>query len=288
MLRRFLHLLVLATLFLSLPCAVVQAGWVEMSNAPRTGGGAFYLFEFELADDLKGDLNCDGQITSADAAIALQMAVRGKHNDDADMDGDGRVTSVDAHMILQAAATTPESITLSGTGQQASEMFYLDKGLAIFEMNHDGDGYFGVVLLNAEGDSIDLLANEIGEFDGSKAVGISESGIYLLDISADGGWTITIEQPRPSQAPPVPKTLNGTGQQASEMFYLDKGLAIFEMNHDGDGYFGVVLLNAEGDSIDLLANEIGEFDGSKAVGISESGIYLLDISADGNWEISIE
>ena len=286
--RRFLHLLVLATLFLSLPCAVVQAGWVEMSDAPHTGRGAFYMFEFELADDLKGDLNGDGQITSADAVIALQMAVRREHNGNADMDGDGRVTSVDALMILQVAVTTPESITLSGTGQQASEMFYLDKGLVIFEMTHDGDGYFGVWLFDDEGKRIDLLVNEGGEFDGSKAVGISESGIYLLDISANGNWTITIEQPRPSTAPPVPKTLNGTGQQASEMFYLDKGLVIFEMTHDGDGYFRIWLLDDEGDLIDLLVSEGGEFDGSKAVGINKAGIYLLDISADGNWEISIE
>ena len=286
--RRFLHLLVLATLFLSLPCAVVQAGWIEMSDTPRTGGGAFYMFEFELADDLKGDLNGDGHITFADAVIALQMAVRGEHNDDVDMDGDGQVTSVDALIILQAAATTPESITLSGTGQQASEMFYLDEGLVIFEMTHDGDGYFGIWLLDDEGDRIDLLVNEGGEFDGSKAVGINKAGIYLLDISADGNWTITIEQPRPSTAPPVPKTLNGTGQQASEMFYLDEGLVIFEMTHDGDGYFGIWLLDDEGDRIDLLVNEGGEFDGSKAVGINKAGIYLLDISADGNWEISIE
>ena len=52
----------------------------------------------------KSDLNGDGQITSADAVIALQMAVRGEHNDNADMNGDGCVSSVDALMILQAAA----------------------------------------------------------------------------------------------------------------------------------------------------------------------------------------
>jgi len=284
MMRRFLHLLVLATLFLSLSCAVVQAGLVERSDAPYAGGGAFHTLGVELA----GDLNSDGQITSADAIIALRMAVNGEHNDDADMDRDGQVTSVDALMILQGATAVPEPITLSGTGQKATSKFSLEQGLSIFRMTHDGDGYFGVVLLNAEGDHIDLLANGIGEFDGSKAVGISEGGIYLLNINANGGWTTTIEQPRPSQAPPVPKTLNGTGQEASEMFYLDKGLVTFEMTHNGDGHFGVVLLNAEGDYIDLLANGIGEFDGSKAVGISESGIYLLDISADGNWEISIE
>ena len=105
MMRRFLHLLVLATLFLSLSCAVVQAGLVERSDAPYAGGGAFHTLGVELA----GDLNSDGQITSADAIIALRMAVNGEHNDDADIDCDGRVTSVDALMILQGATAAPTS-----------------------------------------------------------------------------------------------------------------------------------------------------------------------------------
>ena len=46
----------------------------------------------------------DGQITAADAAIALRMAVSGEHNNNADMNMDERVTSVDALMVLQAAA----------------------------------------------------------------------------------------------------------------------------------------------------------------------------------------
>ena len=106
MMRRFLHLLVLTTLFLSLSCAVVQAGCVDRSDAPYSGGGAFYTLGVELA----GDLNNDGWITSADATIALRMAVHGEHNDDADMDCDGQVTPVDALMILQGAtaAHTPE------------------------------------------------------------------------------------------------------------------------------------------------------------------------------------
>ena len=51
-----------------------------------------------------GDLNSDNQITPADAAIALQLAASGAHNDAADVSGDGQVTSLDALMILQAAA----------------------------------------------------------------------------------------------------------------------------------------------------------------------------------------
>ena len=52
----------------------------------------------------KGDLNGDGVITPADAAIALQMAVRGEYSEDADVSGDHKVTSLDALMIMQTAA----------------------------------------------------------------------------------------------------------------------------------------------------------------------------------------
>jgi hypothetical protein len=55
-----------------------------------------------------GDLNGDHLPTTADAAIALQLAATGAHDDAADVSRDGRVTSLDALMILQAAADTIE------------------------------------------------------------------------------------------------------------------------------------------------------------------------------------
>lgn len=59
---------------------------------------------------IKGDLNDDGELTTADAAIALQMAVGARTpTTAADVSGDSRVTSLDALMILQAVAG---SITL--------------------------------------------------------------------------------------------------------------------------------------------------------------------------------
>jgi hypothetical protein len=52
-----------------------------------------------------GDLNGDGVVTPADAAIALGIAVGSCPFDDAaDVSGDGKVTSLDALIILQAAA----------------------------------------------------------------------------------------------------------------------------------------------------------------------------------------
>ena len=48
-----------------------------------------------------GDVNGDGEVTPADAVIALKMAVCGKFSEAADVSGDGQVTSLDALMILQ-------------------------------------------------------------------------------------------------------------------------------------------------------------------------------------------
>ena len=51
-----------------------------------------------------GDPNRDGEITPADAAIALELAASGGWDPAADVSGDSQVTSLDALMILQAAA----------------------------------------------------------------------------------------------------------------------------------------------------------------------------------------
>jgi len=65
---------------------------------------------------LLGDLNGDGTITPADAAIALRLAAGSRPCDPttlaaADVSGDGRVTSLDALIILRAAETLSNVIT---------------------------------------------------------------------------------------------------------------------------------------------------------------------------------
>jgi hypothetical protein len=182
---------------------------------------------------------------------------------------------------------TPTPIHLSGTGQQASQKFNLDSGLAIFNMKHTGSSNFAIWLLDNMGNKEELLVNEIGSFDGGKAVHISTAGNYVLDISADGPWTIDIQQPIYTTADKAPLTLSGKSQQVTKPFYLNTGLATFKMMHDGESNFAIWLIDAKGNNKELLVNEIGSFDGSKAVGV-KSGVYLLDISADGNWNIKIE
>ena len=182
----------------------------------------------------------------------------------------------------------PDDIVISGSGQEATDYFSLTKGISIFNLEHEGTSNFAAVLYSARGEYISLLVNEIGRFDGSKVVPIDSSGDYLLDISADSAWSVTIEQPRDITKNEVPVDLSGEGQEASDFIYIPNGMRKFEMSHDGTRNFAAVLYSARGEYISLLVNEIGRFDGSKAVPISDSGNYILDISADGNWEISVE
>ncbi|MBS3802629.1 MAG: hypothetical protein KGY65_07760, partial [Candidatus Thermoplasmatota archaeon] len=76
-------------------------------------------FSVEDEESLKGDVNGDGKITSADALLALQMAV-GIIEEDliADMNDDGQVTSIDAAEILDLA-----------TGNAVVDMGYKLRGL---------------------------------------------------------------------------------------------------------------------------------------------------------------
>jgi len=78
----------------------IEAGDEDLiyDRAPDTGF-------ISINGPIKGDLNNDGKITPADAAIALRIAIGSSPYDGtADVNNDHKVTSLDALMILQAAA----------------------------------------------------------------------------------------------------------------------------------------------------------------------------------------
>ena len=100
---------------------LTPSGSVSFSDAWDTSGAeegssyaiiGYVLYDGKSTDPatvtvqnmIMGDLNRDGVVTAADAAIALELAARGEWDPTADVDCDGRVTSLDALMILQAAS----------------------------------------------------------------------------------------------------------------------------------------------------------------------------------------
>jgi hypothetical protein len=59
-------------------------------------------------------------------------------------------------------------------------------------MTHTGQSNFAIWLHDDEGDREGLLVNKIGDFTGSKALGVT-AGAFFLVVNADGDWTVTID-----------------------------------------------------------------------------------------------
>ena len=187
----------------------------------------------------------------------------------------------------------PEIIEISGNGKQISREFTLEQGLSIFKLSYKGNDesrkYFEVWLLDSKGNKINLLANATKEFDGSKAVRIDTEGEYLLEVSSNDEWKITIEQPRPQNIENTNNIFFGNEQEATPIFYLDEGYNFFNFTHYGDGYFGVWLLDKDGNNIELLVNGIDLTNFSKVVKIEHAGLYLFNVtSKKAGWSIEIE
>lgn len=195
----------------------------------------------------------------------------------------------------------PDKIVFNGKGDDVSPQFNLGQGMAIVSMTHNGSRNFIVHLLNGAGELSASLANAIGVYNGSVAMGVSTSnysgvspGSYELNIQADGNWTIIIEQPRPNIATAIPISFSGNGDGVSSFFALETGLTTFSMNHDGRRNFIVHLCRADGIITSSLVNSIGSYNGKQAVAIKSGdlfgnvpGMYSVSVIADGNWSITI-
>ncbi|MCR6111541.1 hypothetical protein HXA35_14415 [Bacillus sp. A301a_S52] len=81
-------------------------------------------------------------------------------------------------------------------------------------------------------------------------------------------------------------SFSGTGDTATELFNLSDGFAVLEFTHSGSSNFIVELKNESGAS-ELVVNHIGSYEGANFELIPQSGDYLLDISADGEWSAEI-
>jgi len=105
--------------------------------------------------------------------------------------------AVSANPVMnQGASKAPDPIKFSGAGQTATDKFDLTAGLATIKLTHDGTGNFAVRLLDADGNATrdGYFVNVIGAFNGSKALQVPSDGKYILDIQANGNWTVTIQQ----------------------------------------------------------------------------------------------
>ena len=76
--------------------------------------------------------------------------------------------------------------SFAGRGDYVSDKCSLHSG--VWQFTHDGDSNFVVKLYTTDGRS--LLINEIGVYSGKKKITIPEGSFAILEVNADGNWTI--------------------------------------------------------------------------------------------------
>lgn len=184
------------------------------------------------------------------------------------------------------------SFEFSGQGEEATQLYPLDAGLIRCDYTYVGHDNFIAFLLDSQGNFVAGMANEIGTCEGSSADSIRSAGDYLLTVITEGDWTFRCEanahgsQPSPRQ-PVAVFRLAGRGNEATDFIHLEGGLLRGDYTYAGVDNFIVGVLDSQGNPIALVANEIGSCEGSSAGAISEAGDYLLKITADGNWTITL-
>src|SRR5262245_57274005 len=150
-------------------------------------------------------------------------------------------------------------VKLSGKGEQATAKFRLKAGLSTWQISHDGRSNFQVTLVGTDGKTSDMNINEIGRYQGTQAFPVKKDGEYLLNVHADGKWSITIEQPRADEAQGKPLEFAGKGPNISRFVTLPKGISVFKVTHKGDSTFRVKILDRNGKYVEQVVGVIGAY-----------------------------
>jgi len=84
---------------------------------------------------------------------------------------------------------------------------------------------------------------------------------------------------------PDTQSFSGSGEEVRRDISIEGGLTVVQASHSGESNFQVSLVN-DSEFDDNFINVIGDFDGAQA-DLIEGGEYILDVNADGSWEIDI-
>jgi hypothetical protein len=221
-----------------------------------------------------------------DGPTATPVSIEGETATDGGTD-----TPTPTQSPAPTTATTPtpapagESYTLSGSGNDVTDSFDTQGGLAVFDFEHDGNSNFQVWAVNNAGDK-ELLVNDIGTYDGEVALYLP-SDTWRLEVKADGQWNSAVTQPRFNEQNIESLPAEADGEQAAWFGPFEfEGSTEVTFEITGDSHAAVWLTNTNGETVDLLHNEIGPYSGTALV--TDSGVGLIIVDTDSaEWRIEI-
>jgi hypothetical protein len=175
-----------------------------------------------------------------------------------------------------------EPIVFSGAGP---DVVALDDPIAdplLVTLTHSGSSNFQVSLLDANGERVESLANEIGQWAGTLPVNLRVGDSFaFIEINADGPWEITFDEitSAPTLATDAGSRHDGVGSEV--LIFVTDGPAVVAF--DCPTCDSNIFISAIGDRSDSLENAIGEggFQGRYVV---PNGTFLLQIEARAGFQ----
>jgi TM2 domain-containing membrane protein YozV len=173
-----------------------------------------------------------------------------------------------------------EPIALKGTGKKVVKFTIPEETAAIADITHKGEENFIVHTVDATGETLAGLVNEIGNYRGTVLfdTGAGEHSV-AFEIDADGAWTITVKPVTAAKVWDPSTTLNSTGDGVYLVSPPSSGLVTLNLKYKGEGNFIVHAYSSDG--TDGLANEIGDFSGQ--VLLPDGTLVLEVLASGGTW-----
>ena len=183
------------------------------------------------------------------------------------------------------ASATPQPLVLSGTSFANTSFTVPASGAVMVKMDYQGTDNFVVKITNEVG-GVTTLANQIGTWSGTTALGLP-AGTYQLGITSFGSWTLTIwTTPHWPTGGSIALPLSGTGTNVLP-FTDPGGSTTFAVRYYGNGSSVFRLLRDDGSLVAFLGNQVI---GAWAGNVNEQlapGNYLLAVDSSGPWTVGI-
>ena len=147
----------------------------------------------------------------------------------------------------------------------------------LMEIHNSGSSNFAVHTVDASGENVDLLINEIGQYDGVVTDYTDYATPTMLSIHSSGNWSVTF---RPMSS--MQKLDNGAQLWGDNVVYIDESsLSKVSIVNNGESNFVVKAIGM--DKSDLLVNEIGNYTGTVIWNQPQS---FFIVHSSGQWTIS--
>ncbi|MEI8050871.1 MAG: hypothetical protein WCI12_05500 [Actinomycetes bacterium] len=190
---------------------------------------------------------------------------------------------------IPTAPSEPKEVVLTGKSDATPPSFPISGGMVVFSATTTSPWQFGVTLLDANGNFVDVLYNVLGSVNGS-VVRSLEPGTYQIKVTAKDAWTVTVRQPAPNTEPlSLPSTHSGVGPSIIGPFPAGMPLSVlFGFLSNGDVWppASVQVIYLDGRKGSILMSETSQKIVTVHLAASMQPFYLQAFAL-GNWQLTV-